>query len=112
MLLYFVVAGFLASLDRLDPDAQSHDSGVSPPHTPSADSFKRSRNMSLASTGSGDSNNSVNNQLYNKPRGRTIVNTESATPKRGGETSGDNISNMSASISAVTSSHNNKNSFM
>ena len=97
-------AGFLANLDRIDTDIQSHDSvGTSPPHTPS-DSFRRSRNMSLASTGSGDSNNSNTNQLYNKPRGRTIVNTESVSPKR--ESMTDNQLSSTTSGATATSKHN------
>ena len=60
--------------------------------------------MSLASTGSGDSNNSNTNQLYNKPRGRTIVNTESVSPKR--ESISDNQLNSTTSGATATSKHN------
>lgn len=101
------ISGFLASLDRLEVDTQSHDSGTSPPQTPS-DNFRRSRNMSLASTGSADSNNSSTNQLYSKPRGRTIVSTESVSPKR--DSLGETTSNQTNTTSGVTT--NKQSSFM
>ncbi|XP_067948810.1 protein inturned-like [Watersipora subatra] len=76
----FTTSGFMASIEKGDADALSHDSGSSPPPTLGSEAFARSRNMSVASTGSADSSNSVS-QLYSSMRmgrgsGRIIANTE------------------------------------
>ncbi|KAF6026528.1 INTU [Bugula neritina] len=82
--------GFMASLDRpgAEIDTQSYGSGSSPPPTPNSETpgFLRSRNMSLASTGSAESANSVN-QLYksgsrtSKSTSRMIANPEVISKK-------------------------------
>lgn len=76
------VSGFVSQLEAADFDMVSHGSGSSPPATPS-DGFKRSHNMSVASTGSAESVNSTNHLYTQKSmRSRGIANTDMISSRR------------------------------